>query len=65
MMVERYPNLKEEVDSSNPSCESSSLHDENLARWSIAFFALAMAFWPFVSKKKLKKIPFTARGIDS
>ena len=27
MMVEGYPNLKEEVGGSNPDCEISSLHD--------------------------------------
>ena len=27
MMVERYPNLKEEVGGSNPRCKISSLHD--------------------------------------
>jgi hypothetical protein len=31
MMMERYPNLKEEVGGSNPSCEISSLPDEKLA----------------------------------
>jgi hypothetical protein len=30
MMVERYSNVKEEVGSSNPSCEISSLPDGNL-----------------------------------
>jgi hypothetical protein len=30
MMVERYPNLKEEVGDSNPGCEISSLPDKNL-----------------------------------
>ena len=33
MMVERYPNLKEEVGGSNPGCEISSLLDGKLARW--------------------------------
>jgi hypothetical protein len=43
MMVERYPNLKEEVDGSIPSYEISSLPDGKLARWSIASCALAFA----------------------
>ena len=30
VMVEGYPNLKEEVGGSNPGCEISSLLDENL-----------------------------------
>jgi len=30
MMVERYPNLKEEVGSLDPNCEISSLLDGNL-----------------------------------
>jgi len=33
MMVERYPNLKEEVGRSIPGCEISSLLDEKLAKW--------------------------------
>ena len=32
MMVERYPNLKEEVGGSIPDCEISSLLDKKLAR---------------------------------
>jgi hypothetical protein len=36
MMVERYPNLKEEVGGSNPGCEISSLPDIKLVRWSTA-----------------------------
>jgi hypothetical protein len=54
MMVERYPNLKEEVGNSNPGCEISSLHDGKLARWSIASYALALACRPFVSKSEMK-----------
>jgi hypothetical protein len=45
MMVERYPNYKDEVGGSNSGCEISSL----LARWSTA-----SVLWPSVSKKKLK-----------
>ena len=33
VMVEGYPNLKEEVGGSNPGCEISSLLDGKLARW--------------------------------
>jgi hypothetical protein len=50
MMVERYPNLKEEVGGSNPNCEISSLLDRKLAGWSIASCALAMACRPSVSE---------------
>jgi len=52
MMVERYPNLKEEVGGSIPGFEISSLLDKILARWSTASCALALASWPSVSKKK-------------
>ena len=40
MMVERYPNLKEKVGSSNPSYEISFLLDKKLVRWSTASCAL-------------------------
>jgi hypothetical protein len=36
MMVQRYPNLKKEIDGLNPGCEISSLPDEKLAKWSTA-----------------------------
>ena len=51
-MVEGYPNLKEEVDGSNPGCEISSLLDEKLARWSTASCAWR---WPIalLSQKKI------------
>ena len=52
MMVERYPNHKEEVGDLNPGCEISSLPNGKLARWSTASYALALAYRPFVSKKK-------------
>ena len=51
MMVERYPNLKEEVGSLVPSCEISSLHDIKIARWSTTSCALALACQHSVSKK--------------
>ena len=50
--VEGYPNLKEEVGSSNPGYEISSRLDGKLARWWTASCALALACWPFISKKK-------------
>jgi hypothetical protein len=43
MMVERYPNLKEEVDDLIPGCEISSLPDGKLAMWSTASCALTLA----------------------
>jgi hypothetical protein len=43
MMVERYPNFKDEVGGSIPGCEISSLLDKILVRWSIASYALALA----------------------
>ena len=36
MMVERYPNIKEEVGGSIPGCEIASLLDMKLARWWLA-----------------------------
>ena len=48
VMVERYPNLKEEVGSSVPNCEISSLLGERLAR---ASCALMLACQPPVSEK--------------
>jgi hypothetical protein len=33
IMVERYPNLKEEVGGSNPDCEISFYQMGKLARW--------------------------------
>ena len=56
MMVERYPNLKEEVGGSIPSYEISSLHEGKLARWSTVSYALALAYRPTVSKKEMNKI---------
>jgi hypothetical protein len=55
-MVERYSNLKEEVDSSIPNYETSSPLDKKLVRWSIVSCALGLACRPFVSKKNFKKI---------
>ena len=48
MMVERYPNLKQEI----PGREVSSVIDRILVMCSIASCALALACWPFVSKRK-------------
>ena len=50
MMVERYPNLKEEVGSSVSDYEISSLLDIKLAKWSIASSALALAYQLYVFK---------------
>ena len=54
VMVEGYPNLKEEVGGSNLGCEISSLLDGKLARWSTASCAWR---WPvgLLSQKKKKK----------
>ena len=48
MMVERYPNLKEEVGGSFPGSEISSLLDRQLATWSIASCALVLACRPSI-----------------
>jgi hypothetical protein len=55
MMVERYPNLKEEVGSSIHDYEISSLPDGKLARWSSASCVLTLACQPSIFKKKEKK----------
>jgi hypothetical protein len=55
MMVERYPNLKEEVDGSMPGYEISSLLDRKLVGWSIASCALVLACRPSISKKRKKR----------
>ena len=51
MMMERCPNLKEEVGGSISSSEISSILDRKLVRWSTASCALALACRPSVSKK--------------
>ena len=53
--MERYQNLKEEVDGSIPCCEISFILDKKLARGSIASCALASACQRFVSKKEKEK----------
>ena len=64
MMVERYPNLKEDVGGSNPGYEISSLLDGKLARWSTASCALAPACRPSVSKNQIKiKIELCRSGL--
>ena len=55
MLVERYPNLKEEVGGSIPGCEISSLLDKKLVRWSIVSCALAAVRLPKNKKRKKKK----------
>jgi hypothetical protein len=59
MMVEKYPNLKEEVGGSIPDCEISSLYDGKVAKWSPASYALALAYQSSVSKEKegKKRLP--------
>ena len=54
MMVERYPNLKDEVGGSTPGCGISSLPDIKLARWSTASCVLALACQPSIFKIKTK-----------
>ena len=54
MMVDRYPNSKEEVGGSNPDCEMSSLFDIKCARWSTASCALALDYRPSISKNTNK-----------
>ena len=51
MMVEKYPNLKEEVGGSIPDCKIFSLLEEKYAKWSIASCALALTCRPSFSKK--------------
>ena len=53
MMVERYPNLKEEFGGLIFSCEIYSLLDGKLVRWSNASCALALACRPSISKIKI------------
>jgi hypothetical protein len=48
MMMERYPNLKEEVGGSIPACEISSLPVKKLAKWLDSSCALALACRPSV-----------------
>ena len=58
MMVERRPNLKEEVDGSIPGCEISSLLDKNLSGGQLPHVCLALGWQPSVSIKKLKMEKF-------
>ena len=51
VMVEGYPNLKEEVGGLNPGCEISSLLDGKLARWSLPP-VLGVGLLAFCLKKK-------------
>jgi hypothetical protein len=56
MMVESYPNLKEEVGGSIPRLWNLlSTWRKTCLRWSIASCALTLACWPSVSKYKWKK----------
>ena len=56
MLVERCPNLQEEVGGLTPGWEISSLLDEKLARWSTTSSALALACRPSVSGKRLSTL---------
>ena len=47
MMVERYLNLKEEIDSAIPGCEISSLLDRGLVRWSTGLMCLGAGMSAF------------------
>ena len=53
MMVERYPNLKEEVGGSIPGCEISSVLDKKDLQDCLLCFGVGML--ASVSKKKKKK----------
>ena len=60
--MERYQNLKEEVDDSVPGYEISSLQtllDGKLARWSTASCALALACRHFISKEEKEEAEVT------
>jgi hypothetical protein len=56
MMVERYPNLKEEVGGLIPGYEISSLFDGKLARRSTASCCGVGLSVFFLTKKKKKKV---------
>ena len=55
-MVERYPNLKEEVGGSILSCEISSILDGKFVKWSIASCDLAMKCRSYVSRRRKRKL---------
>ena len=55
VMVEGYPNLKQEVGGSKPGCEISSLLDEKLARWSLPP-VLGVGLSAFCLKTKKKNL---------
>ena len=63
VMVEGYPNLKEEVGGSNPGCEISSLLDKKLVRWSIASCAW---HWPIgllsQRRRRRRRLSFRAKA---
>ena len=67
IMMERYPNLKEEVGSSNTGCENSSLSNRILPSGHLPPVLKALACLPSVSKTKLQKktrcLYFTQRYI--
>jgi hypothetical protein len=55
MMVDRYPNLKEEVGGLIPDCVIPFLLDRKLVRWSIVLCALVLTCRLSVSQKKKNK----------
>ena len=57
MMVERHPNIKEEIGDLIPGCENSSLNDIKLAKWSIALmcFGVGMSALCLTKRKKENK----------
>ena len=62
-VVERHPNLKEEVGGSILGFEISSLPlDTKLVRWSIASCVVAPACRPYVSTKNKNNFMVTALG---
>ena len=63
MMVERYPNLKEEVSGSIPSCLLSSLLDINFPGGQLPPYALVLACWPSISNKQKIIPPHTHTSI--
>ena len=57
MVVERYPNLKEEAGGSIASCEISSLPNGKLVKWSTALVLWRWHVGP-LSRKQTNKTKF-------
>ena len=62
MMVERYPNIKEEVGGSIPGCEISVVLARIHAKWSTTSYAWALACRPFVPNKTKKWMKCNGHG---